>query len=79
MSDVRKTQLTPDRLTRADVSVQSRRVRTPSGEFRTQLVVDADSPTFGLDLLYVFRRNVAQARRENKRVIGTASGVPAAR
>ncbi len=79
MSDVRVTQLTPDRLTRADVNVQSRKVRTVTGEFRTQLVVDADSPTFGLDLLYVFRQNVARARKENKRVIGTASGVPQAR
>ena len=28
------------------------------------------------DLLYVFRRNVAKARRENKRLLGVADFVP---
>jgi hypothetical protein len=34
--------------------------------------LDAGSPTFGTDLQYVFRKNVAKARRGNKRITGAA-------
>jgi hypothetical protein len=33
--------------------------------------VDINSPTFDTNLLYVFRRNVARIRRENKRLFGS--------
>jgi hypothetical protein len=37
--------------------------------------LDAHSPTFDRDLQYVFAKNVAKARRENKRLLGSADGV----
>jgi hypothetical protein len=33
-------------------------------------------PNFDDGMLYVFRRNVAKARRENKRLLGVADFVP---
>jgi hypothetical protein len=36
--------------------------------------VDARSETFGGDFLYAFRKNVVRARRENKRLTGSADG-----
>ena len=59
--------------------VTLRRVTDADGQKVTIRAIDANSPTFGEDLLYVFSKNVEAARRENKRVIGTASGVPAKR
>ena len=37
--------------------------------------VDAKSPTFGEDFLYVFPQNVRAARKENKAKLGSLSGV----
>jgi hypothetical protein len=48
---------------------------TSTGEKVKVLTVDAHSPTFGEDLLYVFKRNVQAARRENKAILGALSGV----
>jgi hypothetical protein len=45
---------------------QGRRVRV--------LFADVNSPTFDDDLLYVFQRNVAKARREDKKLFGSADG-----
>ena len=59
--------------------VTLRRVTDADGQKVTIRAIDANSPTFGEDLLYVFGKNVEAARRENKRVIGTASGVPTKR
>jgi hypothetical protein len=55
--------------------VTVKRVTTPAGETVTVRSIDANSPTFGEDFLYVFGRNVAAARRRNKEVLGTPSGV----
>ena len=55
--------------------VTSKRVTTAEGDQVTIRAIDANSPTFGDDLLYVFARNVEAARRENKAVLGTPSGV----
>lgn len=41
--------------------------------------VDFASPTIEADLTHVFRQNVAKARRENKRILGSADGVKLAR
>lgn len=54
--------------------VTLRRVTTATGEKVTIRAIDANSPTFGEDLLYVFSRNVEAARRENKALLGTPSG-----
>jgi hypothetical protein len=61
---------------RAPPGVGKKRVMTADGGRETVWTVDAHSPTLDDDLLYVFRRNVAKARRENKRLTGKADFVP---
>lgn len=60
-------------------SVTKKRVRDADGRVKTLLTVDSSSDTFGSDLQYVFSKNVAKARRENKRVTGAADGIVAKR
>jgi hypothetical protein len=55
-------------------SVREKRVYRADGTVARVLSVDANSPTFGDDLTYVFEKNVARARRENKRLFGSADG-----
>lgn len=55
--------------------VTTKRVTTATGDKVTVRSIDANSPTFGEDLLYVFARNVEAARKENKTLLGTPSGV----
>ena len=43
------------------------------------LSVDANSPSFGDDFLYVFTQNVKRARKENKQRLGSPSGAKLAR
>ncbi len=54
--------------------VTLRRVTAANGEKVTIRAIDANSPTFGEDLLYVFSKNVEAARRENKALLGSPSG-----
>jgi hypothetical protein len=56
---------------RGATSVTEKRVRGPEGQMKTVRTLDAGSRTFGDDLQYVFSKNVAKARRDNKRVVGT--------
>lgn len=49
---------------------------TAGGVRRTILSLDTDLETFTDNLTLVFRRNVRNARRENKRVTGHADRVP---
>jgi len=56
-------------------AVVERRVRDADGQIRTVRTLDVRSATFGDDLLYVFGKNVAKARRDNKRVTGAADSV----
>ena len=58
-------------------SVGEKRVRDAAGQFRTVRTLDGQSKTFASDLTYVFARNVARARRENKQVTGTLDRLPA--
>lgn len=59
------------------VTVVQKRVRdTGSGQFLTFHTIDAQSKTFGQDLNYVFAKNVAKARRDNKAVVGVLDRVP---
>jgi hypothetical protein len=55
-------------------SVREKRLRSSDGEIVRVLSLDANSATFADDLTEVFERNVAKARRENKRLLGSASG-----
>ena len=52
-------------------------MRDAAGQFRTVRTLDGQSKTFASDLTYVFARNVARARRENKQVTGTLDRLPA--
>ncbi len=47
-----------------------------NGRRTTIQVLDANSPTLGVDLLLVFKRNVAKARRRNKKLFGVPDRVP---
>lgn len=57
-------------------AVTEKRVRDTDGKFLTVRTLDGHSKTFTTDLTYVFSRNVAKARRENKLVTGTTDRVP---
>jgi hypothetical protein len=56
-------------------SVVSKSVHKPSGERVRILSIDANSPTFGKDLSIIFERNVAKARRANKKKFGSPDRV----
>jgi len=57
-------------------SVTKKRVAKPGGGWKTVFVLDVNSPSFEEGLHYVFCKNVAKARRENKRLFGSADFVP---
>lgn len=76
MSDVFLTR--SDKASRAGrkpEGVTTRRVRTPEGDKVAIRSIDANSPAFGEDFLYVFTKNVEAERRENKRRFGSADGL----
>jgi hypothetical protein len=54
-------------------SVVEKRVQGPDGRYVTVLKLDADSKTFTDQLSYVFERNVAKARRQNKQISAAAA------
>ena len=58
-------------------AVVEKRVRDASGKMQTVRTIDGHSKSLTNDLTYVFSRNVAKARRENKAATGTADRVPA--
>ena len=62
---------------KAKTSVREKHLRDSRGRTVRVLALDANSVTFSDDLAYVFARNVAKARRENKKLFGSASGVRA--
>jgi len=64
----------PKKAGRKPKGVVVRRVTKPSGEKVAVRAVDANSPTFGEDFLYVFTQNVKAARKENKAKLGSLSG-----
>ena len=53
-------------------TVIEQRVHGADGRLKTVYTVDSGSETFGTDLGYAFKKNVAQARRENKKRFGAA-------
>jgi hypothetical protein len=60
----------------AQTAVTEKRVHS-AGKISTIRTLDGGSKTFGNDLTYVFTRNVAKARRENKLVTGATDRAPA--
>jgi hypothetical protein len=67
---------TARKIGRKGTSVATKRVRQADGSTRTIRTIDANSPTLAADLTYVFGMNVAEARRENKRIVGVEDFVP---
>ncbi|WP_420384348.1 hypothetical protein [Novosphingobium sp.] len=58
-------------------SVTEKRVRSAeTGQIVTVRTLDGGSKTFSSDLTYVFTRNVAKARRDNKKVSGVTDRAP---
>jgi hypothetical protein len=55
--------------------VVEKRVLSGEGKVKILRQLDLRSSTFGTDLQYVFSKNVAKARRDNKRITGSAEGV----
>jgi hypothetical protein len=62
---------------KASSSVRTKRMRTADGRIVPILSLDANSATFIDDLAIVFKKNVAKARRENRRLFGSPDGLRA--
>jgi hypothetical protein len=60
---------------RQTTSVRKKKVRGSNGRVREVMLLDLNSATFDDDLTYVFEKNVAKARRENKKLLGSADGI----
>jgi hypothetical protein len=50
------------------------RMRRPDGQIVRVVPIDLQSPTFDDDLTRIFQRNIAKARRENKKLFGSPDG-----
>lgn len=70
----KKSSAAPKRMKRRLVS--RKRFKAASGGYAQVAVLDANTPSFGADLLQVFSDNVAKARKENMRLFGSADRVP---
>jgi hypothetical protein len=57
------------------VQFGKKRFKASSGKYAQVAVLDANTATFGTDLLKVFRENVARAREENMRLVGSPDRV----
>ncbi len=68
---------TRERAKKKSTAVAEKRIRDRSGQLVVMRTVDMSSPTLADDLTYVFKGNVAKARRENKRLVGAPDRVPA--
>lgn len=60
-------------------AVKTKYVRDDEGRKTSLMTLDAGSQSFGSDLTYAFGKNVAKARRDNKRITGSLDRVPAKR
>jgi hypothetical protein len=69
------SKLRPPKGRTAGSKLAKTRVRSPSGQYREVFTIDANSPTFESDLTGLFKQNVADARRENKRLFGSVEGL----
>ena len=66
-------------VTAKGASAKLKRARNAAGRLTNLYVIDLSSDTIDRDLTYAFGRNVARAREENKRIIGSADGRPGER
>jgi hypothetical protein len=60
---------------RRTTSIRKKKVHGLDGKVREILLLDLNSATFDDDLTYAFEKNVAKARRENKKLLGSADGI----
>ncbi len=60
---------------RQPAQVGEKQVYTSDGRRLKVSTIDANSPTLSADLTELFTRNVARARRENKKLFGSSNGV----
>jgi hypothetical protein len=60
----------------AKALVGQKRFIASTGRYARVAVLDANTATFGTDLLKVFRENVAKAREENMRLFGSPDRAP---
>jgi hypothetical protein len=60
----------------ATLSVGKKRVLKTEGGWKTVRTLDANTAVFEEGLRYVFTKNVAKARRDNKRVLGATDVAP---
>jgi hypothetical protein len=75
MTDVTIAEIKQPKTRGRKSSVREKTLRDSEGRAVRVLTIDANSPTFSDDLTVVFRRNVAKARRENKKLFGSADGL----
>jgi hypothetical protein len=61
---------------RKSSAVGKKRFKASSGKYAQMTVLDANTASFGTDLLKVFRENVTKAREENMRLFGSADRAP---
>jgi hypothetical protein len=62
---------------RKKTSIRKKRICSSDGEVRRNIILDLTSATFDDDLTYIFERferSVTKARRENKKLPGSANG-----
>jgi hypothetical protein len=50
-------------------------VRDSKGKLSRFFTIDVTSPTFEDDLTFVYKRNVAKARSENRKLFGSPDGI----
>ena len=59
---------------RGKTPVREQRMRRSDGQVVRVVAIDPSSPTFDDDLTHLFQRNIAKARRENKKLFGSPDG-----
>ena len=66
--------LGPGKSERSHREPASTSVLDSKGKSSSFFTIDVKSPTFEKDLTFVYKHNVAKARRENRRMFGSADG-----
>jgi len=74
MADVTIAEIKNPRARGRKTSIRRKTLRDSKGRAVQVLSLDANSTTLSDDLTLIFRRNVAKARKENKRLFGSATG-----
>jgi hypothetical protein len=60
---------------RKTTAIRKKKVHGSDGVAREIMLLDLNSATFDDDLTYAFEKNVAKARRENKKLLGSPDGI----